>query len=101
MTMTSDRAAGASPRGQAESAGRTPIQWTSVQRGLWVGKANGEFAGMIERRDDEGFDAHGDCQHGMVASVLAMTDRGDRLRDNRRQRSEHAEKLKDASPSWP
>ena len=56
MTMTSDRAASASSRGQAESAGRsTPIQWTSVQRGLWVGKSNGEFAGMIERRDGEGF----------------------------------------------
>jgi hypothetical protein len=37
----------------------------------------------------------------MVASVLAMTDRGDRLRANRRQRSEHAERLKDTSPSWP
>jgi hypothetical protein len=53
MTMTSDRAAHST--GPAESAGRTPIQWTSVQRGLWVGKSNGEFAGMIERRDDEGF----------------------------------------------
>lgn len=24
------------------------IQWTIVQRGLWVGKRDGEFAGMIE-----------------------------------------------------
>ncbi len=57
--------------------------------------------GCATRRDDAAFDAHSDCQHGMVASVLAMTDRGDRLRANRRQRSEHAERLKDTSPSWP
>lgn len=31
------------------------IQWTIVQEGLWVGKANGEFAGMIETRPGEGF----------------------------------------------
>ena len=39
---------------------RTPrdavlIEWTLVQSGLWVGKANGEFAGMIETRPGEGF----------------------------------------------
>lgn len=31
------------------------IDWTIVQPGLWVGKANGEFAGMIETREGEGF----------------------------------------------
>lgn len=31
------------------------VQWTIVQEGLWVGKANGEFAGMIETRPGEGF----------------------------------------------
>lgn len=31
------------------------ITWTIVQPGLWVGKANGEFAGMIETRTGEGF----------------------------------------------
>lgn len=33
------------------------IQWTIVQEGLWVGKANGEFAGMIESELDGGFTA--------------------------------------------
>ena len=31
------------------------IEWSIVQEGLWVGKANGEFAGMIETRPGEGF----------------------------------------------
>lgn len=31
------------------------IEWTVVQEGLWVGKVNGEFAGMIETRPGEGF----------------------------------------------
>ncbi len=33
------------------------IEWTAVQAGLWVGKSNGEFAGMIEARWGEGFAA--------------------------------------------
>jgi hypothetical protein len=33
----------------------TRIEWTAVQAGLWVGKSNGEFAGMIEARWGEGF----------------------------------------------
>lgn len=33
------------------------IEWTAVQSGLWVGKANGEFAGMIEARWGSGFAA--------------------------------------------
>jgi hypothetical protein len=39
------------------SPARTSIQWTAVQSGLWVGKINGEFAGMIEARWGEGFSA--------------------------------------------
>lgn len=39
------------------SPARTTIQWTAVQAGLWVGKINGEFAGMIEARWGEGFAA--------------------------------------------
>lgn len=31
------------------------IVWTSVEPGLWVGKAGGEFAGMIEAHPDGGF----------------------------------------------
>lgn len=49
----------------------------------------------------ESFDGHGDCQHGLVASVQAMTERGSRLRDHHRQRSDHAESLKTAAESWP
>lgn len=47
MTMTTPRAA----------QKRTDIQWTAVQAGLWVGKSNGEFAGMIEAHWGEGFSA--------------------------------------------
>lgn len=39
----------------ATSSAATPgaiIQWMSVQKGLWVGKVGGEFAGMIEARGD-------------------------------------------------
>jgi hypothetical protein len=38
-------------RGQEATRTSPPIQWVVVQSGLWVGKAGGEFAGMIERRD--------------------------------------------------
>jgi hypothetical protein len=41
----------ASPRpteGSADKA-RPTVAWTSIQAGLWVGNAGGEFAGMIER----------------------------------------------------
>jgi len=51
MTMTTPRAS------SAASPGRSSIQWTIVQAGLWVGKANGEFAGMIESAPGEGFSA--------------------------------------------
>lgn len=61
MTMTSHRPtttpAAPTTAMPTTAAPRTPspIHWTSVQKGLWVGKANGEFAGMIERRDDDGY----------------------------------------------
>jgi len=48
MTVTSTR---------APQVRGTAIQWTAVQAGLWVGKSNGEFAGMIEARWAEGFSA--------------------------------------------
>lgn len=51
MTMTTPR-----PSAEAASA-RSAIQWTAVQAGLWVGKINGEFAGMIEAQGGEGFSA--------------------------------------------
>ena len=51
MTMTPSRPAAAQPR----TASR--IAWRLVQPGLWVGSANGEFAGMIEARPGEGFSA--------------------------------------------
>jgi hypothetical protein len=47
MTMTTSRV----------TTPTTRIEWTAVQAGLWVGKANGEFAGMIEARWGEGFAA--------------------------------------------
>ena len=31
------------------------IDWTRVQAGLWIGKREREFAGMIEARWDDGF----------------------------------------------
>lgn len=31
------------------------VEWTIVQAGLWVGKVNGEFAGMIEQVLGTGF----------------------------------------------
>lgn len=31
------------------------VEWTIVQQGLWVGKVNGEFAGMIETVLGTGF----------------------------------------------
>ena len=51
MTMTTPK------RPAGDSSARSAIQWTAVQAGLWVGKINGEFAGMIEARWGEGFAA--------------------------------------------
>ena len=46
MTMTSHAPHSAPP---------SPIVWTSVQSGLWVGKIDGEFAGMIEASKGQGY----------------------------------------------
>jgi hypothetical protein len=48
MTLTTPR---------ATHSRTADIQWTAVQAGLWVGKSNGEFAGMIEAHWGEGFSA--------------------------------------------
>jgi len=48
MTMTAPQ-----PGTPANAASRT--EWTAVQSGLWVGKIDGEFAGMIEARWGDGF----------------------------------------------
>jgi len=50
MTMTSARTSPSDPQGST-----SVISWTAVQSGLWVGKANGEFAGMIEAPPGRGF----------------------------------------------
>lgn len=47
MTMTTARPASAPTA--------TTIEWTAVQAGVWVGKSEGEFAGMIEAHWGEGF----------------------------------------------
>ena len=39
------------------TSGRGTVHWTAVQAGLWVGKVNGAFAGMIEATWGEGFTA--------------------------------------------
>jgi hypothetical protein len=44
MTITTPRPT----EGPADRAGPA-VAWTSIQAGLWVGNAGGEFAGMIER----------------------------------------------------
>jgi len=44
-------------RNTSTSSPSVLVQWTIVQQGLWVGKANGEFAGMIETALDGGFTA--------------------------------------------
>jgi hypothetical protein len=51
MTMTTsmpDSNSAPQPRAQR-------IEWRAVQAGLWVGKTEGEFAGMIEAHWGEGF----------------------------------------------
>ena len=56
MTMTSPKAGHGVTLGSATGQrDAVLIEWTIVQSGLWVGKANGEFAGMIETRPGEGF----------------------------------------------
>jgi hypothetical protein len=50
MTITS-------PPRRSSSTSEPHIQWTAVQSGLWVGKIDGEFAGMVEAHWGEGFSA--------------------------------------------
>jgi hypothetical protein len=50
MTMTT-------PNRTSQPRTASRIQWTAVQSGLWVGKKDGEFAGMIEAHWGEGFSA--------------------------------------------
>ena len=57
--------------------------------------------GCATRPTTDSLDAHADCHHGMVTAVLAMTDRGSRLRDDHRQRSDMAERIKAESQPWP
>lgn len=68
MTMTSPK-----PSREGQSLTRTAptISWTVVQAGLWVGKRNGEFAGMIETRLGEGFSA---MRLGTPLGVFATVD---------------------------
>lgn len=51
MTITATK--GVAPVSPERTTSRT--EWTAVQSGLWVGKVDGEFAGMIEARWGEGF----------------------------------------------
>jgi hypothetical protein len=53
MTMITSKPGSDSARQSRAAA----IEWTAVQVGLWVGKSNGEFAGMIEAHWGEGFAA--------------------------------------------
>lgn len=67
MTMTSPK-----PSHEGQSMARTAsISWTIVQAGLWVGKRNGEFAGMIETRLGEGFSA---MRLGTPLGIFATVD---------------------------
>jgi hypothetical protein len=47
MTMTAAR--------QTPATAASAIDWTAVQAGVWVGKCDGEFAGMIEAHWGDGF----------------------------------------------
>ena len=52
MTITSSRPAGITSSAPVRE---TTIEWTAVQSGLWVGKTDGEFAGMVEAQWGKGF----------------------------------------------
>jgi len=41
--------AGPRPTEGSADRARPTVAWTSIQAGLWVGNAAGEFAGMIEK----------------------------------------------------
>lgn len=57
MTMTTPRPTSGDERTSVSSAVASAISWTRVQAGLWVGKRNGDFAGMIESLPNGGFAA--------------------------------------------
>ncbi|QAV71074.1 hypothetical protein ESZ53_11845 [Salinibacterium sp. UTAS2018] len=44
MTIAAPR-----PTESSTDRARPTVAWTTIQAGLWVGNAAGEFAGMIER----------------------------------------------------
>ncbi len=43
------------PKSGTPARTSSSTQWTIVLSGLWVGKVDGEFAGMIEARGGGGF----------------------------------------------
>ncbi len=53
MTITSSRSTDVD--GGSQNRNPTRIEWTAVQSGLWVGKLDGEFAGMVEAQWGTGF----------------------------------------------
>lgn len=53
MTITSSRSTDVGGGSQNRKPSR--IEWTAVQSGLWVGKLDGEFAGMVEAQWGQGF----------------------------------------------
>ncbi len=57
MTITTPRPTTGDERASVSSSVASAISWTRVQAGLWVGKRNGDFAGMIESRPAGGFAA--------------------------------------------
>ncbi len=57
MTMTTPRPISGDERASVSSSVASAISWTRVQAGLWVGKRNGDFAGMIESLAAGGFAA--------------------------------------------
>lgn len=63
-----------------KAASAVMIEWTIVQPGLWVGKANGEFAGMIETRAGEGFFAMTRVA-GPLGSFATLAEAKARFRD--------------------
>lgn len=57
MTLTTPRPTSGDERASVSSSVATAISWTRVQAGLWVGKRNGDFAGMVESLPAGGFTA--------------------------------------------
>ncbi len=58
MTMVSDNASpaeAAPPTVAPHVAGSGATTWQAVQAGLWIGRRDGEFAGMIEELWGKGY----------------------------------------------